>query len=52
MSEQHEVFMRRALHLARSVWGRVPDEGARGLDARLVSCDDLPPPGDVDTREG
>ena len=38
--------------LARSAWGRVPDEGARGLEARLVPCDDLDPPGDVDTREG
>ena len=36
--------------LARAVWLRVPDEGARGLEARLVACDDLPPPGDVDVR--
>ena len=28
----------------------VPDEGARGLEARLVACDDLTPPGDVDVR--
>ena len=34
--------------LARSVWASVPDEGARSLPARLVSCDDLTPPGDVD----
>jgi CTP:molybdopterin cytidylyltransferase MocA len=34
--------------LARSAWNRVPDEGARTLDAVLVSCDDLGPPGDVD----
>ncbi|HEU5477455.1 MAG TPA: NTP transferase domain-containing protein [Gaiellaceae bacterium] len=34
--------------LARSVWGDVPDEGARSLPARLVVCDDLTPPGDVD----
>jgi len=34
--------------LARAVWERVPDEGARTLPARLVVCDDLPPPGDVD----
>jgi CTP:molybdopterin cytidylyltransferase MocA len=38
--------------LAREAWGRVPDEGARSLDARLVACEDLTPPGDVDTREG
>jgi nicotine blue oxidoreductase len=34
--------------LARPVWERVPDEGARGLPALLVPCDDLGPPGDVD----
>jgi CTP:molybdopterin cytidylyltransferase MocA len=36
--------------LARPAWALVPDEGARGLEARLVACDDLTPPGDVDTR--
>ncbi len=35
--------------LARSIWSSVPDEGARALDATLVPCDDLGPPGDVDT---
>ena len=34
--------------LARAVWGEVPDEGARTVPARLVGCDDLTPPGDVD----
>ncbi len=34
--------------LARSAWGRVPDEGARVLEPLLVPCDDLGPPGDVD----
>lgn len=34
--------------LARSVWERVPDEGARALTPVLVPCDDLGPPGDVD----
>ena len=34
--------------LPRSAWDRIPDEGARTLDAVLVSCDDLGPPGDVD----
>ena len=34
--------------LARSAWGEVPDAGARALDVVLVSCRDLPPPGDVD----
>jgi CTP:molybdopterin cytidylyltransferase MocA len=34
--------------LARTAWNNIPDEGARALDAVLVSCDDLGPPGDVD----
>ena len=38
--------------LASACWPDVPDEGARALAARLVPCDDLTPPGDVDTREG
>jgi nicotine blue oxidoreductase len=37
--------------LARSAWGRVPDEGARALDPKLVPCDDLGNPGDVDYRQ-
>lgn len=31
-------------------WPEIPDEGARRLEARLVACDDLTPPGDVDER--
>jgi CTP:molybdopterin cytidylyltransferase MocA len=34
--------------LDRGVWQEIPDEGAKTLDAVLVSCDDLSPPGDVD----
>jgi CTP:molybdopterin cytidylyltransferase MocA len=34
--------------LDREAWDLVRDEGARGLDAVLVPCDDLGPPGDVD----
>ena len=34
--------------VARAVWDEIPDEGARGLPALLVPCDDLGPPGDVD----
>jgi nicotine blue oxidoreductase len=37
--------------LARNVWERVPDEGARPLPALLVACDDLGPPGDVDSAD-
>jgi CTP:molybdopterin cytidylyltransferase MocA len=36
--------------LARSAWRDVPDEGGRGLDAVLVDCSGLMPPGDVDFR--
>jgi CTP:molybdopterin cytidylyltransferase MocA len=36
--------------LARAVWNRIPDEGARALgpEPALVPCDDLGHPGDVD----
>jgi nicotine blue oxidoreductase len=34
---------------ARGVWGDVPDEGLRVVEPRLVPCDDLGAPGDVDT---
>ena len=37
--------------LDRSVWERIPDEGARPLPALLVPCDDLGAPGDVDSPE-
>jgi nicotine blue oxidoreductase len=36
--------------LARTAWGLVPDEGAKDLEARVVACDDLNPPGDVNVR--
>jgi len=36
--------------LARAAWPLVPDEGARALEARLVECDDLTRPGDVDEQ--
>ncbi len=35
--------------LARALWDDIPDEGAKSLPARRVSCDDLSPPGDVDS---
>jgi CTP:molybdopterin cytidylyltransferase MocA len=37
------------LLLARSAWSSVPDEGLRVREPRLVPCDDLGSPGDVDT---
>jgi nicotine blue oxidoreductase len=37
------------LLLARTAWARVPDEGLRVTTPRLVPCDDLGFPGDVDT---
>ncbi len=36
--------------VARELWLSVPDEGGRALDATLVDCSDLRPPGDVDVR--
>jgi nicotine blue oxidoreductase len=36
--------------LARAAWKGIPDEGARTVEARLVPCDDLRPPGDIDVR--
>jgi nicotine blue oxidoreductase len=36
--------------IARAAWPLVPDDGARSLPARLVACDDLEPPGDVDEQ--
>ena len=37
------------LVLGRADWEGIPDEGLRGRDVRLVPCDDLGAPGDVDT---
>jgi nicotine blue oxidoreductase len=37
--------------LARVLWSRIPDEGARALTPALVPCDDLGAPGDVDVPE-
>jgi nicotine blue oxidoreductase len=39
------------LVLAREAWDRVPDSGLRDLPVRLVACDDLGDPGDVDRPE-
>jgi CTP:molybdopterin cytidylyltransferase MocA len=36
------------LVLGRPAWRDVPDEGLRARNPRLVPCDDLGPPGDVD----
>ena len=35
--------------VGRASWDAIPDEGARSVPARLVPCDDLGAPGDVDT---
>jgi CTP:molybdopterin cytidylyltransferase MocA len=39
------------LVVARAGWDAVPDGGLRTLTARLVPCDDLGAPGDVDTLD-
>jgi CTP:molybdopterin cytidylyltransferase MocA len=36
---------------ARAAFGAIPDDGGRQLEALLVPCDDLTPPGDVDTPD-
>jgi CTP:molybdopterin cytidylyltransferase MocA len=35
--------------IARSLWDKIPDDGGRGLDVLLIPCQDLIPPGDIDT---
>jgi CTP:molybdopterin cytidylyltransferase MocA len=37
--------------LARAAWPNIPDDGGRELDVLLVACDDLTPPGDIDTPD-
>jgi nicotine blue oxidoreductase len=39
------------LVIGRDDWEEVPDDGLRDCSARLVPCDDLGAPGDVDTPE-
>jgi CTP:molybdopterin cytidylyltransferase MocA len=39
------------LVVGRALWDSVPDEGLRAHEPLLVPCDDLGPPGDVDTVE-
>ena len=37
--------------VARELWSSVPDQGLRVFEPKLVPCDDLGAPGDVDTPE-
>jgi CTP:molybdopterin cytidylyltransferase MocA len=39
------------LVVARPAWDAIPDDGLRMADPRLVPCDDLGAPGDVDTPD-
>jgi CTP:molybdopterin cytidylyltransferase MocA len=39
------------LVLSRADWADIPNEGLRDRAVTLVPCDDLGPPGDVDTEE-
>jgi CTP:molybdopterin cytidylyltransferase MocA len=39
------------LLLARATWSDIPDAGLRDLPAEPVVCDDLSPPGDVDSAD-
>lgn len=37
--------------VARPAWDAIPDEGLRVVEPRLVPCDDLGDPGDIDTPD-
>ncbi|MEI8104419.1 MAG: NTP transferase domain-containing protein [Actinomycetes bacterium] len=37
--------------LARSIWDAIPNDGGRDLDVLLIPCEDLTPPGDIDTPD-
>jgi len=37
--------------ISRALWDKIPDDGGRGLDVLLIPCDDLIPPGDIDTPD-
>ena len=39
------------LVIGRELWADVPDDGLHGRPAKLVPCDDLGSPGDVDTPD-
>jgi nicotine blue oxidoreductase len=39
------------LVLGREHWHDIPDEGLRDRPVELVACDDLGPPGDIDTPD-
>ena len=39
------------LVLGRADWSDIPDEGLRDRPVRLVPCDDLGTPGDIDTQD-
>jgi CTP:molybdopterin cytidylyltransferase MocA len=39
------------LVLGRADWAGIPDEGLHGRPGRLVACDDLGAPGDIDVPE-
>lgn len=37
--------------VGRAVWDAIPNEGLRQIRPTLVACDDLGPPGDIDSTE-
>jgi nicotine blue oxidoreductase len=37
--------------LDRAAWDAIPDDGGRGLPVLLIPCEDLVPPGDIDTPD-
>ena len=51
MAASYEGGRGHPLVVGRAEWRAIPDEGLRGQNVRLVPCDDLGSPGDVDTPE-
>jgi CTP:molybdopterin cytidylyltransferase MocA len=49
VAASYEGIRGHPLLVARSAWDAIPDGGLRVVDPRLVPCDDLGAPGDVDT---
>jgi CTP:molybdopterin cytidylyltransferase MocA len=49
VAASYEGMRGHPLVLGRDAWSDVPDEGLRERCVRLVACDDLGSPGDVDT---
>src|SRR5262249_10000297 len=47
----YEGVRQHPLLLARSAWQEIPAAGLRDVPAETIACDDLSPPGDVDSAD-